>query len=86
MSAPGAPGPSKSPELRPLTLQAAKEYLKGIIDVGEASARQLDEELRGAKTAKRNAVVEYNVCCCPPPSSPSPEEEETKKKNRKRKE
>ena len=54
--------PARTPDRQPMTTQSAKEYLKAILDLGEYNAKQLDEELRAAKAAKRTAVEEYDVC------------------------
>lgn len=54
--------PARTPDLQPMTAQSAKEYLKAILDLGEYNSKQLEEELRAAKVAKRTAVAEYDVC------------------------
>ena len=62
MLMPVAPG--VSPVLQPGAKQSVEDILASIIEIGSSSVKQLEEELVGAKTAKRNAARDFDVCYC----------------------
>ena len=51
-----------APVLQPGAKQSVEEILASIIEIGTSNAKQLEEEIAGARTAKKNAARDLDVC------------------------